>query len=264
MKINELAKASHVNAETIRMYRKKGLLFPEQGENGYYEYSSEDLQALLHIRKLREMNVSLATVGDSYTAGNVDLLLDGINQEYGKLEAEIEELKRREFMLKVTMDHFESYRENGGGVMAVEIPDDRYDMPLEENAGKKELQPWLENMDLFTLGLHIPPEYLLREELPEKIPFQVTIGTYAPIISMRELDIPEEAFLVPKGTYLATKIEIGRDRMLDREQLQPLLQYARENGYRLLGETTAFLFRVKHDRDGLKIRYRLRARAEAV
>ena len=63
MKINELAKMSNVNAETIRMYRNKGLLAPRQNENGYYEYSMEDLQALLHVRKLRSMNVSLGAVG---------------------------------------------------------------------------------------------------------------------------------------------------------------------------------------------------------
>ena len=264
MKINELAKATGVNSETIRMYRNKGLLFPVQNENGYYEYSSEDLQALLHIRKMRSMNVSLRSIGYSYTHNDLDELLDGFYREYEGLEKQIEELKRQEFMLKVTMDHFESYRENGNGVIVVQIPDDRYDLALEENAGSGKLQPWLENMDLFTLGLHISPDVLLREELPARIPFQVTVGTYAPIIARRSLEIPEEAFLVPKGTYLATKVEVGGERTLEREQLQPLFRYARENGYRILGDTTAFLFRVKQEKTGLRIRYRLRVRAEKV
>lgn len=262
MKISELSKATGVNVETIRMYRNKGLLFPHQDENGYYEYSPEDVQALLHIRKMRSMNVSLGAIGYSYTHSDVDLLLDGFYKEYERLEDRLEELRRQKYMLKVTMDHFESYRENGDGVMAVEIPDDRYDLLLKENAGNEKLKPWLENMELFTLGLRIPGELLRGEELPEKIPFHVTVGTYVPILEMRQLEIPEEAVLVPKGTYLATKVEVCKENLLDREQLLPLFRYARENGYRILGDTTAFLFRVKQEKDGLRIRYRLRVRAE--
>ena len=262
MKINELSKMSQVNAETIRMYRNKGLLLPRQSENGYYEYSAEDLQALLHIRKLRSMNVSLGAIGYSFTHSNLDELLIGIHREYDRLNEQLEELKRREFMLKVTMDHFESYRDNGEGVMIVEIPDDRYDLFLEEKEGNKAMQPWLENMELFTLGLNLPAETLCGETLPEEIPFRITVGTYAPILAMKGLEIPKEAVLIPKGTYLATRIEVGEERFLKREQLEPLFCFARENGYRILGETTAFLFRVKREKDRLRVRYRLRVRAE--
>ena len=262
MKINELAKITNVNAETIRMYRNKGLLLPQQGENGYYEYSAEDLQALLHIRKLRGMNVSLNTIRFSYNHSNIDELLDGMYRESELLEKQLEELKREQYMLKVTINHFESYRDNSSGVMAVEIPDDRYDLFLEENAGNEIMRPWVENMNLFTLGLNIPAEILRGEELPEEIPFRVTLGTYAPIIAMRGLEVPKNAILVPKGTYLAAKIEIGEKRMLEREEIMPLIRYAKENGYRILGETTAFLFAVKREKDHLIIQYRIRIRAE--
>ena len=50
MKINELAKISHVKAETIRMYRNKGLLVPRQNENGYYEYSKSIISPSLPER----------------------------------------------------------------------------------------------------------------------------------------------------------------------------------------------------------------------
>ena len=264
MKVNELAKITGVNAETIRMYRNKGLLLPQQNENGYYEYSAEDLQALLHIRKLRGMDVSLNTIQLSYNQKNIEDLLGGMYRENELLEKKIEDLKREQYMLKVTIDHFESYRDNSVGVIAVEIPDDRYDLFLKESAGNKAIEPWLENMELFTLGLNIPAEILKREELPEEIPFRVTLGTYAPIIARRGLEVPKNAVLVPKGTYLATKIEIGENRSLKREELIPLILYAKENGYRILGESTAFLFAVKQKKDKLRIQYRLRVRAEKI
>ena len=262
MRINELAKVSCVNMETIRMYRKKGLLNPKRDQNGYYDYTPEDLQALLHIRKLRSMNVSLNTIGFTYCHSDTNELLNGMYREYDQLEKQIEELKREQFMLKVTIDHFESYRENSRGVMVIEIPDDRYDLPLEEYAGREELQAWLDNMDLFTLGLHIPAEVLRDGDLPEKIPFRVTVGTYAPIIAMRKLNIPEQAILSPKGTYLAMPIEISGEQTLERKQLMPLIRFAEENGYRILGDMTGFQFAVKREKDRLIIQYRIRIRAE--
>ena len=180
------------------------------------------------------------------------------------MEEKLEELKRQEYMLKVTMDHFESYRDNGSGVIAIEIPDDRYDLFLEENAGNEKMQPWLENMELFTLGLHLPAELLCGEDLPETVPFRLTIGTYAPIIARRGLEIPEGAVFVPKGTYLAAKVEVGEERVLKKEQMDPIIRFANENGYRILGDTTAFLFRVMREKDRLRMHYRLRVRAEKI
>ena len=40
------------------------------------------------------------------------------------------------------------------------------------------------------------------------------------------------------------------------------IQHPKENGYRILGESTAFLFAVKQEKDKLRIQYRLRVRAE--
>ena len=76
MKINHMAKYSGVNSETIRKYRDRGLLHPEQNpENGYYEYSNADFLHLLYIRKLRGAGLSLDTIAATCETGDSAAIL---------------------------------------------------------------------------------------------------------------------------------------------------------------------------------------------
>lgn len=261
MKSNELAKISQVNPETIRMYRNKGLLCPRQNENGYFEYSWDDLQNLLYIRKLRGLNLSLNTISYTYDHPDVEDIMAGFRREYDALSAQIDELCRQRFMLQVTMDHYRSYRENLGGVMPVEVPDDRWDVRFDDERDNDAPAEWLNNIDLFTQGLRIPEEFLRAERLPERIPVQLTLGTYDPILREHGVAVPPDAAFLPRGLYLAAVTE-RRGNTVDGRQLQFLLDYARAHSYVPTGESTAFLFRVERSPDGLRFLYRLRLRVE--
>ncbi len=261
MKINELARISRVNPETIRLYRNKGLLFPRRSENGYYEYSGDDLQNLLYIRKLRGLNLSLGTIAYTYDHEDVDDIVAGFQRECDELGAQIDELRRRRFMLQVTLEHYQSYRENLRGVMPVPVADDRFDVPFDGLRAEQTPGEWLNNIDLFTQGLRIPEEYLCAETLPERVPVRLTLGTYRPILEAHGVAIPQDAARLPAGLYLAAVAE-RRGDTIDSRALQELLDYARAHAYRPTGESTAFLFRVSRAPEGMSFTYRLRVRVE--
>ncbi len=259
MKINELAKLSHVNPETIRMYRNKGLLSPVQGENGYFEYSWDDLQNLLYIRKLRGMNLTLSTISHTYSRQNVKDIVEEFQRERDNLSVQIDELNRQLFMLQVHLEHYQSYQKNLEGVIPIHVPDDRYDIPFDDERTVGLLDEWLNNIDLLTQGLHIPAELLRGEApLPERIPVQMTLGTYRLILEGNGVAIPPEAACEPRGLYLTARVE-RRGDSIEGRQLQPLLDYARDHSYTLTGESTAFLFRVDRTPEGMVFIYRLRA-----
>ncbi|MBE7009345.1 MAG: MerR family transcriptional regulator [Ruminococcaceae bacterium] len=259
MKINELAKISHVNPETIRMYRNRGLLRPAREENGYFEYSWDDLQNLLYIRKLRGLNLPLDTIAYTYAHPDADDIVAGFQRECDNLSAQIDELCRRRFMLEVTTEHYRSYRENLRGVMPVEVPDDRYDVPFGNGAADRAPDEWLGNIDLFTQGLRIPAAYLCSGELPERVPVELTLGTYRPILEEHGVAVPKAASHLPGGLYLAAIVE-RRGDSIPGAQLRPLLDYARAHSYVPTGESTAFLFRVDRAKGGESFIYRLRVR----
>lgn len=85
MKIGELAKASHVEVETIRYYERIGLLpEPARTGNGYRTYASAHLERLAFIRHCRALDISLADIerllrfvdDPAADCGEVDALID--------------------------------------------------------------------------------------------------------------------------------------------------------------------------------------------
>ena len=189
-------------------------------------------------------------------------MLEGFQREYDEIEEQIAELRRQQAVLRLTMDHFAAYKENLLGVKELEVPDDRWDIFFDEEQPDPALDDWLEHFGLFTQGLHIPAAILEQEPLPEKVPVRLTVGTYVPILRENKVAIPRKAILIPKGRYLSAKVVLDGERALDREQLLPLITYAREHGYRMVGDTTAFIFRLSRENDHIRFFYRLRVRVE--
>ena len=72
MTIRELERRSGLERTNIRFYEKEGLLNPERKENGYREYSEEDLQLLMKIKLLRRLDFSIEAIR-SLINGNTDL-----------------------------------------------------------------------------------------------------------------------------------------------------------------------------------------------
>lgn len=53
MNIGDASKASGLPAKTIRYYEEIGLVHPERSENGYRDYSDEDLHRLRFLKRSR-------------------------------------------------------------------------------------------------------------------------------------------------------------------------------------------------------------------
>lgn len=59
MNIKEVEERSGLNRANIRYYEKEGLLMPDRKENGYRDYSEENLEELKRIRLFRELEVPI-------------------------------------------------------------------------------------------------------------------------------------------------------------------------------------------------------------
>lgn len=62
MNIKEIEARSGLARANIRYYEKEGLLNPARRENGYRDYSEEDLELLEKIRLMRELGISLEEI----------------------------------------------------------------------------------------------------------------------------------------------------------------------------------------------------------
>ena len=64
MKIQEVEIRTGLDRSTIRFYEKEGLLLPVRKENGYRDYSVNDVEILLKIKLLRQLSVSMDSIAD--------------------------------------------------------------------------------------------------------------------------------------------------------------------------------------------------------
>lgn len=62
MTIREIEEGSGLTRANIRFYEAEGLLHPTRRENGYRDYTQEDLRLLLKIKLLRALRVPLETI----------------------------------------------------------------------------------------------------------------------------------------------------------------------------------------------------------
>ena len=59
MKTNELEKLLGITKHTLRYYEKEDLVHPDKDDNGYRNYSDEDIQNLQFVIFLRNLNISI-------------------------------------------------------------------------------------------------------------------------------------------------------------------------------------------------------------
>ncbi|MEG0367157.1 MAG: MerR family transcriptional regulator, partial [Coprobacillus sp.] len=62
MQIKEVEDLLQMTSYSLRYYERMGLIHPERDENGYRNYSNEDIQSLKKIRFLRELEIPIENI----------------------------------------------------------------------------------------------------------------------------------------------------------------------------------------------------------
>ena len=62
MTIKEMERMTGLSRASVRFYESEGLIHPRRGENGYRDYSREDLAVLEKIKLLRRLDCSLEEI----------------------------------------------------------------------------------------------------------------------------------------------------------------------------------------------------------
>ena len=264
MKINELAKLTGLNAETIRKYRDRGLLKPKcSPDNGYYEYSFFDLLNLLYIRKLRGANLSLDAIASTYSGGDPDSLLASYRETIDALDEQIKMLTRRRRMLMLSYRHYERDAAVSEAVRVIESFGDKYDCYLNGEISDPMLKSWIENIDLLTLVVGIERRYFEQEELPERVPIRIGLGTYGTILEENGLPLPVCYQRFPKGQYASFFLVVEDLDSIPGEALRPVRDYLRGEGLRPVSDTTAYLYRVDEQDGTMRFIFCTRIQVEA-
>lgn len=90
MKINELEKILNISRANIRFYEKEGLINPSRKENGYREYSENDVSLLKKIIIYRKLGISIADIKNVF-GGNISLQ-NALEKSISSMQDEISRL----------------------------------------------------------------------------------------------------------------------------------------------------------------------------
>ncbi len=263
MTIHELEKLTHVKAETIRSYRKQGLLHPQiNPKNGYYNYSPSQIQELLFIRKLRGIGLSLDTIAYTFTHNDLSGIIEKDKNELARLDEQIEQMKQQRRTLAMAIPMLESFQNNSQGPSIEEFSQGRIDGYDFVSWEDPVLTSWMEHIELFTQTLWISGDSFTSRQMPAQIPVKVGFGTFTPIFEEYQLTVPEHAVHCPAGRYVTGEVVLHDLEYIDREQLEPMRDLIRKNSIRSVSDTTGFLFRIEQKGNEQKFTFRIRARVE--
>ena len=92
MKINEVEQLVGVTKRNIRFYEKEGLLSPGRTDNGYRDYTEDDVAELKKIKLLRKLDMPLEEIRRMQSGGHT--VGDGMRRHLVTLERERENLER--------------------------------------------------------------------------------------------------------------------------------------------------------------------------
>lgn len=107
MKIKEISENYDITPHTLRYYEKIGLLSPKYSENGYRDYSYEDIQRLNTIRDLRFFDVPLEDIKKYLDTKNKALTKEILNFERKQLQEHIKVLNQKQELLQERIELLE-------------------------------------------------------------------------------------------------------------------------------------------------------------
>ena len=112
MTIKEVEQILKIPRATVRFYEKEKLIRPQREDNGYRDYSDEDVERLKKIIILRKIGMSIEDIED---------LLDGARTLTGALDDNMLALQRQRSELQGAMNLCKKMREDGAEISSLNI-----------------------------------------------------------------------------------------------------------------------------------------------
>ena len=202
MKIKEISENYDITPHTLRYYEKIGLLSPKYSENGYRDYSYEEIQRLNTIRDLRFFDVPLEDIKKYLDTKNKALTKEILNFEREQLDERIKELKQKQALLQERIDLLEYAETKQNHEIETVYYDDRYivlsqekntlgkDLYFELKRLHKQFEKELHANNQNVFGTVLTPHgetfkhqvfYCLTSDLSDQKAFVLPAGNYASI-----------------------------------------------------------------------------------
>lgn len=260
MRVNELSKITGIHIETIRSYRKIGLLRPKKLSNGYYDYGMTDFISLAYIRKMRGYSMGLDDITKIYSSDDPGEIIDLIEAEQQVLRSRIARLQEELRYLELEKIHvLESQRTGSRHVQTVQSLDDKIDLYPDDLTKDPGYRFLLDISHKMTPTIRISKDILNGPCEDRIIPVVTGVGTYRYVLDEKGIGLPKDYILIPNGIHISQMISLHGLNAINVLQLQPMMDEAKKKGTPFISDTTGYLMRVEKRSDEFIYHFRIRA-----
>ena len=233
--IKQLEKCIGVSTDTIRHYRECGILNPELRENGYHEYSINDMIKILMTKEMRSMDISLKTVKEFlYNRSMLDYTQwleqreQVLQEQIRLLNLEMERLQETKVYASCGVRILNQVEEfDGPPTWAVSCAES-----TRQTIQGTVLEKWIEHFPFTYVSATIPLNDLMETQGNTPYPIYFGTGALEKYIDIFSLPLTENAFYQKGGHFLRTCIKTKDIFQVTPNDLKPLLDYAKEHHYR--------------------------------
>ncbi|HEL0567395.1 TPA: MerR family transcriptional regulator, partial [Streptococcus equi subsp. zooepidemicus] len=96
---NEIQNKTGLTRKAIEYYEEKGLINPQKTENGYRDYSENDLEVLIKVSLFRKLGISVTEIED-YLSTGISSLSSVLRRKQHQLEVEEKRKEVLELVVK--------------------------------------------------------------------------------------------------------------------------------------------------------------------
>lgn len=96
---NEIQNKTGLTRKAIEYYEEKGLINPQKTENGYRDYSENDLEVLIKVSLFRKLGISVTEIED-YLSTGISSLSSVLRRKQHQLEVEEKRIEVLELVVK--------------------------------------------------------------------------------------------------------------------------------------------------------------------
>lgn len=230
-----------ISREALRFYESRGLITPQRKEGSNYRvYSDMDGLGVLRIKIMQSFRLSL----DQIRERSKEISLAEQDAYLTQVEMHMEEQLRhaQNELARIRKNH--SFVRDAMGAQGEVCELDTYGiyklMLLGEGVQRdihmeKTVSQWLSHMPMCDVGWHISRERL-EAAGDEPVPTQIGLMMLPRYVDEYNVSIAPPVFFFPPGHSIRMMLGLENPFAITRAQAQPLFDYARQHGYRMVSE----------------------------
>lgn len=241
-KINEISKMYNIGVDSIRYYEEIGILHPKRAENGYRQYTTNDIHRLNIIRDLRSLGFSMPSIKEYLEQQSIASSLSFMEKEEHIIDEKIKELLKIKESVQIRKQSLQSsMRMKPHQIEMIHFPI-RKCVALKSNMERDDTDYQLIKLskeyekNLFLIG-NFNTGYFLDIQDEEDI------HPYSVFICGDHLESYE--FLLPEGDYLCFYYKGKRDS--ENIYIKQMLKYCKDHHYEIDGYVMEFFVIDDHE-----------------